>query len=98
MSVLEEKAETAAPEAALSDAEVERRMRRMSRRSLLWGGVSAAAGFAGWNWLTTRPQEGGAGRPFRRALEFNERLARGYFRPARLSPTFARSRAEEPRP
>jgi DMSO/TMAO reductase YedYZ molybdopterin-dependent catalytic subunit len=80
-----------------SSEEAEQAIRRMSRRSFLWGGVTVAAGFAGWKWLTTRRDEDGIAWPFRRALELNEQLARDYFSGARLAPTFPRADAREPR-
>ena len=76
---------------------VAQEMRRLSRRSFLWGGAAAAAGLGGWRWLATRRADEGIAWPLRRALEINEQLARDYFRPARLAPTFARELAREPR-
>jgi DMSO/TMAO reductase YedYZ molybdopterin-dependent catalytic subunit len=61
---------------------------RLTRRGFLTMGVAAGAGFAGWKWLRTRPLEDGLAWPFRRMLAFDESVARGYFSPARLSPTF----------
>ena len=68
--------------------EVERELRRLSRRGFLTLGVGAAAGFAGWKWLRTREREGGVAWPFRRVLEANERIARAYYSPDRLYPEF----------
>jgi len=68
-----------------------------SRRSFLWLGLSAAAGFGGWEWLATRSESGGLPYPLRRALAFNERLAETYFDKGRLAPTFPREMAREPR-
>ena len=79
------------------DLDVEREMHRKSRRSFLMLGISATAGFAGWTWLTTRPEVGGLPYPLRRALELNEKLAERYFKEARLAPTFPREMAREPR-
>src|SRR5258708_25673231 len=79
------------------DLNVERKMRSKSRRSFLVMGGSAAAGVAGCEWLTTRPQAGGLSYPLRRTLEFNEELAESYFKEARLTPTFPREMASEPR-
>lgn len=79
------------------DVDVERVMRSKSRRSFLVLGISAAAGFAGWEWIRTRPQVGGVPYPLRRVLEFNEALAQGYFKGRRLAPTFPRELAREPR-
>jgi DMSO/TMAO reductase YedYZ molybdopterin-dependent catalytic subunit len=79
------------------NGDLERRLRRLSRRGFAWGGVTALAGFAGWRWLVTRDQEGGLPWPLRRMLEFDERVARGIFRAARRSPEFPRSAARMPR-
>jgi hypothetical protein len=82
------------PPAAVEPAE--RRMRRLTRRSFLWGAGAGLAGLAGWNWLRTRGEDAGLPWPFRRVLEFNEWLSRGYFRSTRLAPTFAPGLAREP--
>jgi DMSO/TMAO reductase YedYZ molybdopterin-dependent catalytic subunit len=79
------------------DLDVARMMHKKSRRSFLELGISAATGFAGWKWLTTRPEIGGRPYPLRRALEFNETLAKSYFKETRLAPTFPRDMAREPR-
>ncbi len=70
------------------DRDVERELSRLSRRGFLTMGIAAGAGFAGWKWLRTRPREDGVAWPFRRVLEANERIARAYFSPERLSPEF----------
>jgi DMSO/TMAO reductase YedYZ molybdopterin-dependent catalytic subunit len=80
-----------------ADVAVEQQIRRMTRRSFLWGAGAGLAGFAGWAWLRTRGQEGGIPWPLRRALEINERLAQGTFRSGRLAPAFARETARQPR-
>jgi DMSO/TMAO reductase YedYZ molybdopterin-dependent catalytic subunit len=74
-----------------------RQLRRLSRRGFLTGGAAVLAGFAGWRWLVTRGEEDGLPWPLRRALEFNERVARGFFRASRRSPEFPRSAAQMPR-
>jgi len=80
-----------------SGLDVARVMRNKSRRSFLVMGISAAAGLAGWKWLTTRPEVGAVPYPLRRALEFNETLSESYFEEARLARTFPREMAREPR-
>ena len=80
-----------------ADREVEREMRRLSRRSFLWGAAAATAGVGGWGWLATRREDDGIPWPLRRAHEINEQLARDYFRGTRLSPSFPRELAREPR-
>lgn len=83
--------------AAVTDEEAKALARRRSRRSFLIGGAAAVAGVGAWQWLRTRPEDGGVQWPLRRAHEFNESLARGYFEPARLAPTFPRAPGQMPR-
>jgi hypothetical protein len=83
--------------APLRDDAVEQLIQRKTRRSFLVGGIAALAGLTGWTWLRTREKDGGVPWPFRRMLEFNERLAQGYYLEARLAPTFPREHAAEPR-
>jgi DMSO/TMAO reductase YedYZ molybdopterin-dependent catalytic subunit len=77
--------------------DAQRRLRTLSRRGFVVGGTAVVAGVGGWRWLVTRGDEGGLPWPLRRALEFDERLARGLFRPSRLSPQFPRFAARIPR-
>lgn len=90
-----EAAETSSKATAREAAEVE--ISRRSRRSFLWAAAAAALGYSGWRWLTTRRPDDEIPWPLRRVLELNEGLARDYFRPTRLSPTFSVSAAGEPR-
>jgi DMSO/TMAO reductase YedYZ molybdopterin-dependent catalytic subunit len=72
----------------MTDVDIDKELKRLTRRGFLTMGVAAAAGYAGWKWLRTRPRDGGIEWPLRDALEWNESLARAYFSPTRLSPTF----------
>ena len=72
----------------MSDDEVRKRLRRMSRRGFIVAAVSAGAGYAGWDWLMDQPRVGNIQMPFRRALWANEALSKAYFSERRLSPTF----------
>lgn len=83
---------------AESDQEVERQMRRMSRRSFLWGGAAVVTGFLGWRWLIHQRDLEGIPWPLRVGLEIDENLARDYYRSGRLAPTFKREQAQEPKP
>jgi DMSO/TMAO reductase YedYZ molybdopterin-dependent catalytic subunit len=85
------------PQVPASGDEVERRLRRQTRRSLLVGGAAALAGLVGWRWLRTRDEEGRVAWPFRRMLEFNERLAQAYYRESRRAPEFPLAQAAMPR-
>src|SRR5206468_2850224 len=66
---------------------------RLSRRSFLWAVAAVTSAYTGWHWLVTRRADNGALWPLRRALEVNEQLARDYFRPSRLVPTYPREMA-----
>ena len=72
----------------MSNSDAEKELQRLTRRGFLTLGAGAAAGFAGWKWLQSRTPIDGVPYPFRRVLEGNERLARAYFSPDRLSPQF----------
>jgi DMSO/TMAO reductase YedYZ molybdopterin-dependent catalytic subunit len=74
-----------------TDADVDRAVRRLTRRGFLVAGGTAVAGVASYKWLRSRPRDGGLEWPFRRALQTNETLAESYFSSARLSPNFRRS-------
>lgn len=71
--------------------------RNRSRRSFLALGLGAAAGLAGWEWLTSRPEVGGLPYPLRTGLEFNRRVAERYFRSTALAPTYPPAMAREAR-
>ena len=69
-------------------------MRLMTRRSFAVGAAASVLGAGGWAWLRSRPDEGGLPAPLRKVLEFNERVAQGYFSAARLAPAFPREAIE----
>jgi hypothetical protein len=79
------------------DEETERRLRRLSRRGFASAVAAVVGGVLSWRWVVTRDNEGGLPWPLRRVLEWNERVSRGVFRPAGLSPQFPRSMARAPR-
>jgi len=85
------------PEVPAASDDIDRRLRRMSRRGFVIAGSAGLAGVGAWEWLVTRGEEGGLPWPLRRVLEFNERLATGGFRASRFSPEFPRARARMPR-
>ena len=78
-------------------AGAEQEMRRMTRRSFAVGGAAALLGLGSWYWLGTRSLDGGIPWPLRQVLDWNGRLAQGYFRTSRLAPTFAPDHARVPR-
>ena len=67
-------------------------MRQKSRRSFLGWGAGVVAGFGAFSWLASRREVDSLPWPFRKTLEVNEELARGYFSTERLSPTLAPDR------
>ena len=75
----------------------ERELSLRTRRAFLTLGVGAAAGFAGWRWLRSRPEIDGLAQPFRRMLQFNERVAGVYFDERHLAPVFPASAIQEMR-
>jgi DMSO/TMAO reductase YedYZ molybdopterin-dependent catalytic subunit len=81
-------AETAAAEVAKRNREVDVVVGRRTRRAFLTGAIAAAAGVGAYRFLRTRPRVGDLPAPLRTMLQGNERLARAYFSPERLSPTF----------
>jgi len=72
-------------------------MRRLTRRSLITGGIAAAAGFGAWEWLKSRREDNGIYWPLRLVLRANEQITRDYFRETRLSRTFPPSAIDAPR-
>lgn len=68
--------------------DVDDAVRKLSRRGFVSLGVAAAAGLGAYKWLRSRPAEEGLASPFRRVLLANETLARAYYSPARMIPTF----------
>ncbi|HSP13118.1 MAG TPA: molybdopterin-dependent oxidoreductase [Thermoanaerobaculia bacterium] len=89
-------APTRGPKPEASVDEVERELKRLSRRGFISAAVAAGAGYGAWNWLRTRDQLGYLQWPLRRVLELNESVAETYFRTARLSPTFPAARILRP--
>jgi len=81
-----------------TDEPAESQIRRMTRRSFAVGAIAAAGGLAGLGWLKTRGSVGNLEWPLRRMLEWNEKLARAYFRASRVAPTFPAAAARVPRP
>ncbi len=77
-------------------SDVDRELKRLTRRGFITAAVASGAGYGAWKWLRTRDQLGYLNWPLRRVLELNESIAESYFREARLSPTFPPSRIVRP--
>jgi DMSO/TMAO reductase YedYZ molybdopterin-dependent catalytic subunit len=80
-----------------SPSDEELRLRRLTRRGFLAGGLSYAAAAGTFAWLYNAQLEDGIPWPLRRLLGFNERLAESAFRRQRLAREFSQSSAAEPR-
>lgn len=72
----------------MSSDEIDRVVRRLTRRAFVTGGIAAAAGIGAWRWMKSTPRVDGLQWPLRKALLANESLARAYFSPDHLSPEF----------
>src|SRR5688572_15935064 len=70
--------------------DVQKELRRLTRRGFITAVIAAGAGYASYKWLRTRSREGGVEWPMRRVLQANESLSNAYFSNARLSPQFDR--------
>lgn len=88
---------TGSEQLPIPETEIDRYMRRMTRRSFGWGAAGALIGLGGWGWIVTRPNDQGIPWPLRRMLELNEKIGRTMFDPSRLAPTFPLSMAGKPR-
>jgi DMSO/TMAO reductase YedYZ molybdopterin-dependent catalytic subunit len=82
----------------LPEQEAQQKLRRLTRRGFLAGGVAAVAGLAGYEWLTQTGQIGEVPWPQRAVLNFNGRLAEDYLRYSHLMPTFPPDRISKLKP
>ena len=78
-----------------TNALVDAQMKRMSRRSFLWGALALGTGYGGVRWLGSRRLDEGIPWPLRRGLQLNEELARDFFSKSQMAPEFAHARARE---
>ncbi len=67
---------------------IERESARLTRRSLLTGGVAAAAGYAAWRAVGHSMAVGGLPKTLRTSIDANAALSRAVFREHGLSPTY----------
>ncbi len=72
---------------SISEAE----FRARSRRSFLFGGVAAAAGFMSWRWVQTQQEVNNIPKVLRDGHEFNEDIWRKLFREGHNAPTYSAS-------
>ncbi|HJT16718.1 MAG TPA: molybdopterin-dependent oxidoreductase, partial [Thermoanaerobaculia bacterium] len=79
------------------EPDVDKELRRLSRRGFLVFGAGSIAAYAGWKLIAHATRIGDVSWPLRRGFEANEKLSEAYFREKRLSPTFPASARTYPR-
>ena len=78
-------------EILLPNEQAQQFLKKRTRRAFLIGGIAAAAGIGGYEWLGTRRQEEVVPWPQRRILRANEALAHKYLSDGHLARTYQRS-------
>ena len=81
----------------MSDHDIDREMARLTRRSLLTGGIAALLGGGVWEWIRTRREDDSEAWPLRAALRLNEQVWRDFSRDTRLARTFPLNAVDQPR-
>jgi len=82
----------------MTDAELKRDLRRRTRRSFLVGGMAAAAGLAGYEWVRSAGEDNALSWPQRRVLDFNGKLAHSYLSDSGLMPSYRADQVEYLKP
>jgi len=72
----------------LSEREAQKKLKRLTRRGFLAGGIAAAAGIGGYKWLTSGGEIGGRTWQERAVLNANGAISEAYFSDSRLARTF----------
>jgi len=72
----------------LSEQEAQKKLKSLTRRGFLAGGIAASAGLGGYKWLTSGGQIGGRSWQERAVLNFNGKISRAYFSESRLARTY----------
>jgi DMSO/TMAO reductase YedYZ molybdopterin-dependent catalytic subunit len=76
----------------LPAGEAQLRLKKLTRRGFLAGGVAALAGVAGYRWVTGSAMDDEVPWPQRRVLDFNGKLAEKYVSDGHLMPTYSADR------
>jgi len=82
----------------LSEKDAQQKLKHLTRRGFLAGGVAAAAGIGGYEWLTKSGQIGEVPWPQRSVLDFNGKLAEAYLSHSHQMPTFPPERIGKLKP
>jgi DMSO/TMAO reductase YedYZ molybdopterin-dependent catalytic subunit len=72
----------------LPEEEAQQKLKRLTRRGFLVGGVAAVAAFGGYEWVTRSGQIEEVPWPQRDVLNFNAKIAKGYLNYSHQMPTF----------
>jgi len=75
----------------LSEQEAQKKLKRLTRRGFLAGGIAAVAGIGGYKWLTSGGEIGGRTWQERAVLNANGHIAEAYLSDARLARTYSPS-------
>ncbi|MBV8553807.1 MAG: molybdopterin-dependent oxidoreductase [Acidobacteriaceae bacterium] len=76
------------PEIVLPEPDLERELRRRSRRDFLVAGLAAIGGIGAYEWIRSAADQDNAPWPQRGVLDFNGKLSHGYLSDSHLMPTF----------
>ncbi len=82
-------------ESGLPLAEVKKKMKSLTRRSLVWTAIAVVFADKGWKWLASRRQENGIPWPMAIALKTNEEIARDLFNEHALAKEYPKSSEED---
>ena len=73
----------------LPEQDVQRELRRRTRRDFLIGAIATAGAIGGYEWVTRAKRDNGTPWPQRRVLDANGKLAHAYLSNSHLMPTYS---------
>jgi DMSO/TMAO reductase YedYZ molybdopterin-dependent catalytic subunit len=74
----------------LPEREAQEKLKQLTRRGFLLGGIAAVAGIGGYELLTKTGNMGDRSMAERKVLNLNGRIAKGYLRDSHLAPTYSK--------
>ena len=78
----------------MSETDADQQMKKMSRRSFLWGAGALTGAYFGWQWLIGQKPKDGFNTVLKQSLDFNDGVGRKIFSDSRLAPTFPANRTQ----
>ncbi len=94
--MIDSKVKTSRTASDLTVSVGEQELKKRSRRDFLALAVGGLASVGGWKWLNSRAEEDGTPGPYRRFLEFNEKITgNALFSDRHLAPEFPISRVRQ---